>query len=195
MFYKNDRDGKKDQEAAWIPSGWNLLQTTPHICAWISNINTSCNYISSTELYLLLNLGCCSIYFNVFWFIIALADTVCQLETSQSHQRKRSLSWGNERANCKAFSYTVMGEGMAQPMVDWAVPGLVVLDSIMRQAEQVSGTKPVSSILPWPLYQLLLPGSILAWAVLTSTNEELLSGTIRQINPFFLNLLSVSSQQ
>jgi hypothetical protein len=41
--------------------------------------------------------------------------------------------------------------------VDGAVPGLVVLGSIRKQAEQARGSKPVSNILPWPLHQLLLP--------------------------------------
>ena len=38
-----------------------------------------------------------------------------------------------------------------------AIPGLVVLGSIRKQAEQARGSKPVSNIPPWPLYQLLLP--------------------------------------
>jgi hypothetical protein len=41
--------------------------------------------------------------------------------------------------------------------VDGAIPGLVVLGSIRKQAEQGRGSKPVSNIPPWPLHQLLLP--------------------------------------
>jgi hypothetical protein len=41
--------------------------------------------------------------------------------------------------------------------VDGAIPGLVVLGSIREQAEQTRGSKPVRSIPPWPLHQLLLP--------------------------------------
>jgi hypothetical protein len=41
--------------------------------------------------------------------------------------------------------------------VGGAIPGLVVLDSIRKQAEQARGSKEVSNILPWPLHQLLLP--------------------------------------
>jgi hypothetical protein len=41
--------------------------------------------------------------------------------------------------------------------VDGAIPGLVVLGSIRKQAEQTRESKPVSSIPPWPLHQLLLP--------------------------------------
>jgi hypothetical protein len=37
-----------------------------------------------------------------------------------------------------------------------AIPGLVVLGSIRKQAEQARGSKPVRNIPPWPLPQLLL---------------------------------------
>jgi hypothetical protein len=39
------------------------------------------------------------------------------------------------------------------------MPGLVVLGSIRKQAEQVMGSKAVSSSPPWPLHPLLPPGS------------------------------------
>jgi hypothetical protein len=39
-----------------------------------------------------------------------------------------------------------------------AIPGLVVLGSLRKQAEQAMGNRPVSST-PCPLYQLLPPGS------------------------------------
>jgi hypothetical protein len=59
------------------------------------------------------------------------------------------------RSNCKAFSQLVIkGE---RPIVGGAIPGMVVLGSIRKQAEQVKGSKPVSNIPPWPLHQLLLP--------------------------------------
>ena len=67
----------------------------------------------------------------------------------------------------KAFSQLVIkGEGpstlwvepsLAQPIVSGAIPGLVNLGSIRKQAEPVRGSKPVSDIPPWPLHQLLLP--------------------------------------
>jgi hypothetical protein len=41
--------------------------------------------------------------------------------------------------------------------VGGAIPGLVVLGSIRKQAEQARESKPISSIPPWPLHQLLLP--------------------------------------
>jgi hypothetical protein len=40
--------------------------------------------------------------------------------------------------------------------VGGAIPGMVVLGSIRKQAEQTRGRKPVSNIPPWPLHQLLL---------------------------------------
>ena len=57
-------------------------------------------------------------------------------------------SWG-------AFSQLVM-KGGRRPIVGGAVPGLIVLVSIRKQAEQARGSKPVSSIPPWTLNQLLL---------------------------------------
>jgi hypothetical protein len=41
--------------------------------------------------------------------------------------------------------------------VGGAIPGLVALGSIRKQAEQAKGSKPVNNIPPWPLCQLLLP--------------------------------------
>jgi hypothetical protein len=41
--------------------------------------------------------------------------------------------------------------------VGGAIPGLVVLGFVRKQAEQARGSKPVSNIPPWPLHQLLLP--------------------------------------
>jgi hypothetical protein len=59
------------------------------------------------------------------------------------------------RSSCKAFPQLVIKEG--GPIVGSAIPGLAVLGSIRKQAEQVKGSKPVSHIPPWPLHQLLLP--------------------------------------
>ena len=59
------------------------------------------------------------------------------------------------RSSYKAFSQLVIkGRG---PIVGDAIPGLVVLGSIRKQAEQARGSKPVRNIPPWPLHQLLLP--------------------------------------
>ena len=43
-------------------------------------------------------------------------------------------------------------------MVGDAIPGLMVLGSLRKQAEQARGNKAVSSSPPWSLYQLLPPG-------------------------------------
>jgi hypothetical protein len=59
------------------------------------------------------------------------------------------------RSSCGAFSQLVInGEG---PLVGETIPGLVVLGSIRKQAEQARCNKPVSNIPSWPLYQLLFP--------------------------------------
>ena len=42
-----------------------------------------------------------------------------------------------------------------------AIPGLVVLGSTRKQAEQVMVSKSVSNTPPWPLLQFLPPGSCL----------------------------------
>jgi hypothetical protein len=52
------------------------------------------------------------------------------------------------------------------------------------------GNKPVSSTPPWPLYQLLPPGSCPAWVpVLTSFFDGLWCRSTRWINPFLPKLL------
>jgi len=88
-----------------------------------------------------------------------LAGFVCQLDTSWSYHRERSLPSGNAslRSSCKAFSQLVIKGGRAQCIVGGAIPGLVDVGSIREQAEQARGSKPVSNIPPWRLHQLLLP--------------------------------------
>jgi hypothetical protein len=44
------------------------------------------------------------------------------------------------RSSCKAFSQLVINGG--GPLVGGAIPGLVVLDSIRKQAEQASKSHP-----------------------------------------------------
>jgi hypothetical protein len=59
------------------------------------------------------------------------------------------------RSSCGASSQLVIsGRG---PIVGSTIPGLVVLGSIIKQAEQARGSKPEKNIPPWPLHQLLLP--------------------------------------
>jgi hypothetical protein len=59
------------------------------------------------------------------------------------------------RSSCKACSQLVIKGG--GPSVGGAIPGLVDLGSIRKQAEQARGSKPVSNIPPWLLHQFLLP--------------------------------------
>jgi hypothetical protein len=57
------------------------------------------------------------------------------------------------RSSYKALSQLVIkGEG---PIVGGTTPGLVVLGSIRKEAEQARGSKPVRNIPPWLLHQLL----------------------------------------
>ena len=58
-------------------------------------------------------------------------------------------------SSCKAFSQLVITQG--EPIMCDAIPGMVVMGSIRKQAEQARGSKPVSNVPPWPLHQLLLP--------------------------------------
>ena len=44
-------------------------------------------------------------------------------------------------------------------MVEGTIPGLEVFCSLRKQAEQAMGSKPIGSNPPWPLHQLLPPGS------------------------------------
>jgi hypothetical protein len=59
------------------------------------------------------------------------------------------------RSSCGAFSQLVIKWGKAP--CGWCHPWAGSLGSIREQAEQARGGKPVSSIPPWPLHQLLLP--------------------------------------
>jgi len=61
------------------------------------------------------------------------------------------------RSSCGAFSQLVIKVG--GPIVGGAIPGLVVLGSIRKQAELARGSKPVSKIFPWALHQYLSPSS------------------------------------
>jgi hypothetical protein len=63
--------------------------------------------------------------------------------------------------------------------VGGAFPGLVVLGSIRKRAEQARGSKPVSSTSPWPLHQLLPPSSCpVRVPVLTSFSDKQQCGNV-----------------
>ena len=94
------------------------------------------------------------------------------------------------RCSCKAFSQLVIKGGRAQPILDGAIPGLEVLHSIRKQAEQARGSKPVRSTSPWLLHPLLSPSSCPVWVpVLTSFGDEQQCGSVSWINLLFPNLL------
>jgi hypothetical protein len=61
-----------------------------------------------------------------------VAGFVCQVDTSWSCHRERSLPSGNAsmRSSCKAFSQLEIKGGRTQPNVSGAIPGLVVVGSI-----------------------------------------------------------------
>ena len=49
--------------------------------------------------------------------------------------------------------------GRTQSIMGGSITGLVAMDSIRKKVEQAMRNKPVNSIHPWPLHQLLTPGS------------------------------------
>jgi hypothetical protein len=61
----------------------------------------------------------------------------------------------------------VIDRGEPSPVVGGAILGLVVLDSIRKQAVQIMRSKPVSSPAPWPLLQLLPPRFLLCFEFLS----------------------------
>ena len=61
------------------------------------------------------------------------------------------------RSSYKAFSQLVISGGRTQSIVGGAIPELVDLSFVRKQAEQAKESKSVSDIPPWPLHQLLLP--------------------------------------
>ena len=72
----------------------------------------------------------------------------------------------------------------------WCHPWSGVLWSLRKQTEWAMMSKPESSTLPWPLHQLLSPGSCPAWVLVqTSFDDKLWCGSISHMNLFFPNLL------
>ena len=76
--------------------------------------------------------------------------------------------------------------GKAQPMVSGAIPGLVVLGSIRKQAEQVGEASQKAAP-----HSGLCISSCLQDPALTASDNELLCGTVNEINPSPGNLLLV----
>jgi hypothetical protein len=114
---------------------------------------------------------------------VILSGFVCQLDSSWSYHRERSLLWGNVsmRSSCKAFSQLVIKGGRAR--CGWCHPWAGSL-GFYKKARWASQGRQASSISPWPLHQLLLPDP-----VLTSFDDEQQCGSVSLINPFLPNLL------
>ena len=85
---------------------------------------------------------------RIIKLIGVLAGFVCQHDTGWSYHRERSYIWGSAsmRSNCGAFSQLVIK--WRGSIVGGAIPGLVVLGSIRKQAEQARGHKLVRNIPP-----------------------------------------------
>lgn len=132
-------------------------------------------------------------------FPISLCGPVlCQLGTSYSYQRGGSLN--SEKCLHKTelkeagrgFSPLVIDREEHQPIMDGTTTGMVVTDSIRKQAGQARKNKPISSTPTWLMYQLLLLYSCpVRGLILASCNDGLQCGTLRQMNPFLSNFLLV----
>jgi hypothetical protein len=117
-----------------------------------------------------------------------LAGFVCQLDTSWSYHRERSLPWGNAsmRFSCKAFSQFVINGGRAH--CGWCHPwagglGFYKKASWARQGKQASKEHP-------SMASASAPASWPAWVpVLTSFGDGQQCGNVSWINPFLPNLL------
>ena len=78
--------------------------------------------------------------------------------------------------------------GEAPPTVGGAIPGLVALGSLRKQAEEAVRSKPVSSSSPQP-HQLLPLGSCSEFLYCPFFSDGLQYGSVSQMNPFLPNLL------
>jgi hypothetical protein len=159
---------------------WWLVSLFPNTTGWTEKSTTNPSCYEEAAVWLLQytrERTMCFTWLRVFTSLCpnpcVLAGFVCQLDTSWSYHRERSFCWGNAstRSSCKAFSQLVTKGG--GPLVGGAIPRLVVLGSIRKQAEQARGSKPVRKILPWPLHQLLLPDLLefLSWHPLVMNNN------------------------
>ena len=109
-----------------------------------------------------------------------------------SYHRERRFRWGTASmiSSCKTFSQFVIKRGRSQLIVSGAIPGLVVLVSKRKQAEQARASKPVKQHPSMPLHQLLPPSSCPVWVpVPTSFGNEQQHLNVSWLNPFLPNLL------
>ena len=149
---------------------------------WEENVLLKCDYypmghVMSYEVK-------CAVLCRLYWLVLCVNLTQAGVI--------KNGAWTGEvapmRSSCKTFSWLFIKRG--GPILGGFIPGLVVLGSIKEQAEQARGSKPVSSIPPWPLHQFLPPGSCPVWIpVLTSFDDEQQCVNVRWINSFIPNLL------
>jgi hypothetical protein len=92
---------------------------------------------------------------TLYWLVLCVNLTQLELSQRKEPPLRKCL---HESQLLGIFSISDQ-VGRAQSTVGDAIPRLVVLGSTRKQAEQAKGSKPVSSTPPWPLHQLLPPGS------------------------------------
>jgi hypothetical protein len=128
---------------------------------------------------------------DLFFFILRnliLAGFVCQLDTSWSYHKERSLPWGNASmiSSCKAFSQLVIKGGRAHCGWCHSWAGSLVFykkASWARQRKQASKWHP-------SMASASAPASWPAWVpVLTSFGDKQQYRSVSWINPFLPNLL------
>ena len=129
-------------------------QFHPSVCTdfpqWSTRINYECKYDIDIFLSMLDS-------FMPTWHKLELSER--REPQLRKHLHKIQL-WG---------ILLVINEGRSRG----STPGLVVLGSIKKQAEEAMETKTVSSIPPWPLHQFPSPGSCPVWVLaLTSFNDK-----------------------
>ena len=126
----------------------------------------------------------------VFLCVVVLVGFVCQLDTSWSYHRERSLPWGNAsmRSSCKAFSQLVIkGEGAH---CGWCHPWAGSL-GFYKKASWASQGKQANKWHP-SVVSASAPASWPAWVpVLTSSSDKQQCGNVSQINPFLPNCFLV----
>lgn len=115
----------------------------------------------------------------------------CQLDTSLDISGKRE----SQLRNClhqislssSLWKHLLINSwcGRAQLTMDSTTLRLVVLDTLRKQAEQAVGTKPVSSISPWPLGQFL--PQVPAWVSSVDFTQPWTISVSAEINSFLSN--------
>jgi hypothetical protein len=91
----------------------------------------------------------------MYWLILCVNLTQARVIREEG----ASVEEISVRCSCKALSSISDQWGKTQDIVGGAIPGLVVLGSISKKAEQAMGGKLGSSTPLWSLHQFLPPGS------------------------------------